>query len=536
MLIHATFTRLPLFLLMAFFISFPTLTRSSTPCAFVGSFTSTDHCDVTSTTVVNSSMWIQGDKDDGPSKITMKMVTVASLGKRRMFDVIDGGNLTLKNLQLSGGQLLAQPLGGTDDFYEYGAIVRVVANSVDTYFQAFDCQFQNGISYSGGGAVYANGAKTQVSMEGVSFTNNEASYVWGRGGAILVDNFATLEISQFPVTRHSEDQQTVDKIWKKINYIKDNSASHMGGAVAAINGGTIAIYGSPHIAFPKALQDAARKDLLIITGNSAGSMGGAVMAESGGNILLRGVSVYHNKAGYFGGALAAHTGTLRAEQSLIFNNSVTNPTYGLGGGIFLDVNARFINVNSMYVKDYEAASEPNYVSRSGVVGTDVTMAAEALHYDVMNMKQSPYGKDVDPVNPVSPNCVLLQIDIMGGNPVQVEVPLPLTSCDNDPGVCGRNNMIGPCSTNKTHPTYSTDCKCPLGSIRSTHNGCLKCPSNFFNDVVDATSCKPCPIWAPSPGFSRCSPPEEVGGAIFGVSSSLALTALLTIVFTTILGS
>ena len=249
--------------------------------------------------------------------------------------------------------------------------------------------------------------------------------------------------------------------------------------------GTIAIYGSPHIAFPIALsQDAARKDLLIISGNFAGSMGGAFMAESGGNILLRGVSVYHNEVGYFaGGALAAHTGTLRAEQSLIFNNSVTNPTYGLGGGIFLDVNARFINVNSMYVKDYEAASEPNYVSRSGVVGTDVTMAAEALHYDVMNMKQSPYGKDVDPVNPVSPNCVLLQIDIIGGNPVQVEVPMPLTSCDNDPGVCGRNNMIGPCSTNKTHPTYSTDCKCPLGSIRSTHNGCLECTCRTFSTML-----------------------------------------------------
>ena len=118
------------------------------------------------------------------------------------------------------------------------------------------------------------------------------------------------------------------------------------------------------------------------------------------------------------------------------------------------------------------------MARSGVVGTDVTMAAEALHYDVINMKQSPYGKDVDPVNPVSPNCALLQIDIVGGNPVQNEVPLPLTSCDNDPGVCGRNNMIGPCSTNKTHPTYSSDCKCPLGSIRSTQHGCLKCPSNF----------------------------------------------------------
>ena len=140
---------------MAFFISFPTLTRSSTPCAFVGSlfdrplrrheYDCGQFFDVD-----------PGDKDDGPSKITMKMVTVASLGKRRMFDVIDGGNLTLKNLQLSGGQLSAQPLGGTDDFYEYGAIVRVVANSVDTHFQAFDCQFQNGI-LPGGGAVYANG-------------------------------------------------------------------------------------------------------------------------------------------------------------------------------------------------------------------------------------------------------------------------------------------------------------------------------------------------------------------------------------------
>lgn len=384
--------------------------------------------------------------------------------------------------------------------------------------------------------MYANGARTLVSMEGVTFTNNKASFIWGRGGAILVDNFATLEISQFPLTRQSEDPQTFDNMWKRVNYIRGNSASHMGGAVAAINSGTVAIYGSPHIAFPIALQEAARKDLLIITGNSAGSMGGAFMAEAGGKILVRGVSVYNNAAGYFGGALAAHTGKLRAEQSLIFNNSVTNPIYGLGGGVFLDVNSQFVNVNSMYVEDYETASGSNHATRSGVVGTDVAKAAEALHYDVINMKQSPYGKDVDPVNPVSPNCALLRIDIVGGNPTQNEVPLPLTSCDSDPGVCGRNNMIGPCSTNETYTTYSTDCKCPLGSIQSAQHGCLKCPPNFFNDVAGATTCKPCPLWAPLPGFASCSPPEVVGGATFGVSSNLVLTAFVSMVFAIILGS
>ena len=97
-------------------------------------------------------------------------------------------------------------------------------------------------------------------------------------------------------------------------------------------------------------------------------------------------------------------------------------------------------------------------------------------------------------------------------------------------------MIGPCSTNKTHPTYSTDCKCPFGVYSKYPAWVFEVPVEFFNDVADATSCKPCPIWAPSPGSSRCSPPEEVGGAIVGVSSNLVLTALLTIVFTTILGS
>ena len=55
----------------------------------------------------------------------------------------------------------------------------------------------------------------------VSLSQQRTSYVWGRGGAILIISHTG---NQFP-TRQS-NQQTVDKI-KKVNYIKGNSASHV---------------------------------------------------------------------------------------------------------------------------------------------------------------------------------------------------------------------------------------------------------------------------------------------------------------------
>jgi hypothetical protein len=495
-------------------VTLPVFTDSKGICKFDGRIVKED-CDVKATTVVSASLWVEGGYiANSQVSIFNRMEDSASLGKRRMFDVVDGGNLTLKNLILEGGQLKEKPSRSEDPYYEYGAIVRVVATTMPTVFRAFDCSFKNGEAYSGGGVTYANGKLAKIYMEAVSLKDNKATFTWGRGGAVLVENGATLEINQYPKTGYSVGRLTKNAIWNEVHYISGNSAPHVGGAIAALSGASAAVYGSSHIGFGDVLASPSLKnDLLVIENNNAGFMGGAFGAETGGNILVRGAKITKNKAAYKGGAFAGNTASLRAEQCNIFNNYVSNKIYGIGGGIFIDANARFVNVNSNYVDDYETASQPNYVDRSGLVGFDVAKAFEGVDYDVINMKKNPYGKNVVPTNPTNPNSVLIQIKLVNGVPVHKEVPLPLKTCDDDPGICERNGMVGPCVTNTTRVTYSSECRCPLGSILSPIHGCLLCPTNYYNDEIDATSCKPCDLWAPGPGYAKCSAPEAVSTSI-----------------------
>lgn len=497
-----------------------------------------DVCKVKVTTVVNgsSSYWVEGTRKQG-REISLINSMPASDGQRRMFDVRDGGNLTLKNLNFEGGTVLVKPLDSIDKFYEFGAIVRIVSQTKDTFFQAIHCTFQKGTAYSGGGAIFGSGKRTKLYLEAVTLKENQATDKWGRGGAILVDDSASLELHQYPTSGASLIYQggyssTIPEIWNQKRYISDNQAPHIGGAIAASGGATAKIYGAPHIGFDDVRVSPLKNDRLVIKNNNAGYMGGAFGAETGGSILVRGAEIKLNKAGYFGGAFGGHTSTLRAEHCNIYENSVTSTTYGLGGGVFMDVNTKFVNVNSNYVKDYETAGQPNFALRTGRVEkkNDVARAAEAIGYDLLNMKRNPYGKNVNPTDPTNPNCVLLEITLDKGEPVQTRVPLPTKGCSDDPGICGRNGYVGPCVTNETYATYSSDCRCPLGTIYNKANGCLLCPPDTYNDVLGATSCKPCAIWAPTPGFAKCSPPEEIGAGFHQYSKlSIIWTVVLALV-------
>ena len=239
----------------------------------------------------------------------------------------------------------------------------VMVEVVDSDFATNSSQ---GVSIAGhGGAIFATGSNTSVTVDGTSsLTYNTAA---GDGGAIL----AAGNVSNVTIGEGA--------------YFGDNSAAGYGGAISS--GGSIDVL-------------ATTNDPATFQSNTSGAYGGAISAASQGG-TIEGAKFYDNDSRWGGGAIyvpgaltISHTtvsgnrtgdyhgggirsGSLTANYSSITENSTT----GDGGGVFVrdshaSITNSFIGGNSA-----EGRGGGIYMWANGGPGGDIILNYSTLYDD-----------------------------------------------------------------------------------------------------------------------------------------------------------
>jgi predicted outer membrane repeat protein len=446
-------------------------------------------CDVSSTTVVNGSLYIEG-----PAGSLQVIVPRSGANVERIFDVVDGGNLTIVNLELHGYGTKVSANTGDDAAGGYGGIVRVVSTSSPTFFEARNSKLTKGHAWKGGGALYASGEGTVVSLNAVSFTLNSADSEWGRGGAINVDNGATVSVHLYPYGSAA---------------FEENEADHNGGAICAWNGGEINLFGIPEEAAGSSAWWTNPASLsqyqLKISKNKAVHQGGAIAIESNGRALVRGALFLNNEVNYNGGALAVHTGFAKVEGAVFDGNLATHITYSEAGGIWIDTDGRVVVVDSQFTNSTDGPSN-RALRTMGPFGHSVTMNGEAKYFDRISLRRYAFGKNFDTTS--NKELLFIASKLEQGQPVGVRRTMAEPECSAKPSICSDHNFAAACSYNATTKRHSVECQCKPGQIKTPY-GCLLCPQRSYSTTVDATECLPCAEFASKRGSSSCAAEDEV---------------------------
>ncbi|MFC0505790.1 hypothetical protein [Micromonospora costi] len=218
----------------------------------------------------------------------------------RFFTVRDGGELTLRNVELRNGRSKIEG-GSVHVVHGATAVVERVTVTGSTSLSA----------EGGGGGIFNDG---NMVVTDSTFVGNSAAGAAGKGGGLLNGGVLTLRGSQF----------------------HHNSANAYGGGLGNYRGA--ADVDTTTFAQNSAAQGgglasfSARTKVLdtTVVGNTA-QIGGGI-ANSDAVIVLRGMTIRDNTSTLKGGGISTVKGLLPIDDSVIAGNT----THGVGGGIYAE--------------------------------------------------------------------------------------------------------------------------------------------------------------------------------------------------------
>ncbi len=303
----------------------------------------------------------------------------------RLFTVLQGGNLTLSNVQVSGGEALTG--GGilctqgsltlsNSQISSNTATIQGGGVAVDRCPLTVDAGVVIEANHAGsvGGGLYA--VSTSVHLANSSLTNNEADVESGGGAAIrastLTMNSMTLTGNSAPVAGGLFLQENVSAEVQMSSF-SQNTAYESGGAIGVLGGA--ASFEQVQVLNNASGQDGAGfalrgAEVVIrdsqLTGNTVSSgRGGAIDIEDG-QVSLTALTVNNNSA-TFGGALNSQEGSLSIVMSTFSSN------VGEFGGA-MNINATSLSLTNSTVSGNSA----------GNVGGGMTLFNEAAPVSLSN--------------------------------------------------------------------------------------------------------------------------------------------------------
>ncbi|VTR92506.1 polymorphic outer membrane protein : Hemolysin-type calcium-binding region domain protein OS=Rhodopirellula maiorica SM1 GN=RMSM_03614 PE=4 SV=1: Beta_helix: VCBS [Gemmata massiliana] len=312
----------------------------------------------------------------GETATTIQAAFAAPGSEGRIFSVLDGANLTLSNVTLTGGNASA------------GGAILAYAETTTTQLTLSNVTLTGNSASSYGGAIrlsaFDGGAIAAV-MTDVTLTNNTAGYggalaVLGYGGAVtatltnatMSGNTATVyggAVTMFAfgyggvftstLTNSTVSENTAvyggggisvsgyGGITLTNSTVSGNTAMYgSGGGIAAVYGGTLAISNSTISGNTAAaygggiavIQDLYDGELTVtnstVSGNRAGFGGGvAILFDAGGANTLTNSTVSGNIGTYGGGGLLLSSSQPAAPLDLVNSTVSGNSTNSYGGGI-----------------------------------------------------------------------------------------------------------------------------------------------------------------------------------------------------------
>lgn len=222
----------------------------------------------------------------------------------RFFNIGSGGNLTLENITLAGGQVT----GSSDD----GGAIYVNGGTLALN----NVTLTQNSSGDKGGAIYNNGGTVTISAS--SLTNNSAD---DDGGAIANVNGGTVTIVNGTV-------------------IENNSTNDKGGGIYSVDSGYLTIHNSS------------------LLNNSASDLGGGAFIET--NADLQNAAVGGNSARHGGGLFVAE-----ANVSIISSVFNYNTATEHGGALFAPNQSGVISITGSLLTANSAAENGGAISTAG---------------------------------------------------------------------------------------------------------------------------------------------------------------------------
>lgn len=183
----------------------------------------------------------------------------------------------------------------------------------------------------GGGGICAVGKKSDVTLDGVTVTDNKATYNKGVGGGINAQG---------------------GKLTVTDSTISNNEARGNGGGIASEEGNVLNVSDSTiqgntgnnggGIHFGERFEKtdpttATITDTKILDNKSTGSQGGGVYVATNSTATLTNSTVAGNETTSMGGGICGSLGNITLDNVQVEKNKVTS-TSGMGGGVFLQGN------------------------------------------------------------------------------------------------------------------------------------------------------------------------------------------------------
>lgn len=183
----------------------------------------------------------------------------------------------------------------------------------------------------GGGGICAVGKKSDVTLDGVTVTDNKATYNNGVGGGINAQG---------------------GKLTVTDSTISNNEARGNGGGIASEEGNVLNVSDSTiqgntgnnggGIHFGERFEKtdpttATITDTKILDNKSTGSQGGGVYVATNSTATLTNSTVAGNETTSMGGGICGSLGNITLDNVQVEKNKVTS-TSGMGGGVFLQGN------------------------------------------------------------------------------------------------------------------------------------------------------------------------------------------------------
>ena len=266
--------------------------------------------------------------------------TISGDGKFRIFDV-SGGNVTLKNLTLTGGKA------------DHGGAVHLRAGALSVY----NSSFIGNRTENSAGAIYANGGTLHIA------------------NSRFEDNCAQLA-SYALIEGVNRDDRSVDADGcVRIRYTRSEIDAEVqtnvdGGAIRLLNGAQATIensvFADNRATYGGAISTSSSNVRLNVIassflGNHASESGGAVGAvwTGGGSTSISNSSFVKNSAEEYGGAIEANRNTL----DIVNSTFSENRTEGNGGALHVGWEAAVTVTHATFIED-RAQGEGDAISRS----------------------------------------------------------------------------------------------------------------------------------------------------------------------------
>ncbi len=345
--------------------------------------------DIRLTNGATYSLEIVSAGDDGPASGDLDVTSTITIEGRgatvdldgfgdRAFDVSASGDLTVENLDVTGGTVPSGQSGGA--FQSAGALrifdARLSGNVAEGPMSSGGAIFNNAgfllvadstldgnRATRAGGAIEANAGTTR--LDKVRMMDNETGPMPGNGGGLHLTGAGTVEVlgSEISGNRASAEggglwnsatgTMTVTKTDLRDN-VASGPAADQGGGGLFNDGGQLTVRTSR------------------IEGNSAdgaaGSGGGIL--NDGGTLSVSSSTIADNTAMRAGGGVEADIGSTNLDRVILRDNQ-TGPTPGNGGGLHV-TGAGTVNVTRSDVSGNKASAEGGGLWNSAVGTMTVT--------------------------------------------------------------------------------------------------------------------------------------------------------------------